>query len=137
MNQLHLVLVDDNLEERNLMQEARAEFAPEVLLTTIGTSTALFDHLASHRFPHLLLVDLRLGRELGSEIAERLQRHAAHAVPLVILSTAMDTAEKTRCLQAGACDFWVKPRMFEGYAVLFEQARLLVRKILPACMESK
>jgi len=125
MTDLRIVLVDDSPAERELASEAFAEFAPDLELTTLSCRAELFAHLDKDNLPHLVLLDLHLGPDMGNDIARQMQQHAAHTVPLVILTTTDDDLERSRCLAAGAVDFWVKPLHFTDYPQLLDRAREL------------
>lgn len=125
MTELRIVLVDDSAAERELAHEACAEFAPDLALTTLSCGVDLFAHLDSDVLPHLVLLDLHLGPDLGRDIARQLQQHAAHVVPVVILTTTEDDLERGRCLAAGAVDFWIKPMHFSDYPDMLARAREL------------
>jgi len=122
---LRVLLADDNEADRELAYEAVAEFAPDFAFTTVGTRAALFNALEIGALPHVLLLDLHLGLDLGSEIAEQLRSHAAKEVPLVILSSAEDEVERARCLATGAVDFWLKPLCYADYGELLQRVRVL------------
>lgn len=123
MTALRVILVDDNPAERELVIEAFAEFAPDVELTTLGSRAELFSHLDINIPPHLVLLDLHLGPDLGDDIALQLQGHAAHQVSLIILTNTNDDLDRKRCLAAGAVDFWIKPMHFSGYKDLINRAQ--------------
>lgn len=125
MSELRIVLVDDSASERELACEAFAEFASDLELTTLSSRADLFAHLSKEILPHLVLLDLHLGPDLGRDIALQLQQHAAHMVPVVILTTTDDELERSRCLAAGAVEFWIKPLHFADYPDLLDRAREL------------
>ena len=125
MTDLRIIFVDDNPTERELAREAFAEFAPDLELTTLGSREELFAALDGDVLPHLVLLDLHLGRDTGDDIARQLQGHAAHMVPVVILTNTNDEHDRSRCFAAGAVDFWIKPMHFSGYPQLLDQARQL------------
>ncbi len=126
MKRLHLVVVDDSSAELQLVNEAAREFAPDVILTTAMTRAGLFAALATAAKPDLILLDLHMGADHGSDIARELQRQMQNTVPLVILTTVEDAVEQARCLAAGAIDFWIKPFRFDDYEALFVRIRHLL-----------
>lgn len=128
MKHLHLLLVDDSSAELQLVNEAVLEFAPDVILTTAMNRAGLFAALATPVKPDLILLDLHMGTDHGSDIARELQQHRYGAVPLVILTTVEDAVEQARCLAAGAIDFWIKPFRFDDYEVLFMRIRQLLEQ---------
>lgn len=123
MTALRVVFVDDNPAERELAREAFAEFAPDLELTTLGSRAELFSYLDKDIQPHLVLLDLHLGLDLGDDIVRQLQSQAMHKVSLVILTNTNDELDRRRCLAAGAADFWTKPIHFSGYKDMVDRAR--------------
>ena len=127
MNQISdILLVDDNPAEWELTGEAIVEFAPDMRLLAVGSRAALLDHLATRPHPHLILLDLHLGSDLGSDIARHLRDISS--VPVVVLTTAENTFERARCLAVGAVDFLEKPLFFSDYPALITR----IREILTA-----
>ena len=126
MKDLHLFVVDDSPAELQLVAEAVLEFAPDVILTTATTRAGLFAALATAVKPDLILLDLHMGTDHGSDIAREVQRQMEGTIPLVILTTVEDAVEQARCLAAGAIDFWVKPFRFDDYEALFVRIRELL-----------
>lgn len=119
-----IVLVDDNLAERELVGEAIAEFAPDMRLVTLGSRADLLDHLAKRPHPHLILLDLHLGPDLGSDITRQLQEITT--VPIALLTTVDNAIERARCLAMGAVDFFEKPLYFKDYATLLTRIRAIL-----------
>jgi DNA-binding response OmpR family regulator len=60
------------------------------------------------RNPDLIVLDLLLPGLGGLEVLGRLGELAAH-IPVLVLSARRDVATKIAALQAGACDYMVKP----------------------------
>lgn len=63
--------------------------------------------LAIHRRPDLVVLDLRLPRMDGFEVASRLRRESS--VPIIMLTARVEEADRIRGLETGADDYVTKP----------------------------
>ena len=61
-------------------------------------------------FPDLIILDLRMPDVSGFEMLAQLKYSALFLdIPVIILSSIDSSAERVRCLQAGAADYLIKP----------------------------
>lgn len=116
---IRLLVVDDSLAERRLVHEAVAEFGAGLDLRLAASAEEAESLAAMEPRPDLAVVDLHLGRTCGRDLIHRL------GLPVAILSTTDDPAERGLALAAGALAFWVKPLRFAGYRDLLAQAKAL------------
>jgi DNA-binding NtrC family response regulator len=85
--------------------------------------------------PSLLLLDLGLPFMTGEELLAELQAEAPH-VPVIVVTGAGDIDTAVRCLQAGACDYMVKP-VEESRLVSGVRRALEIRELKQAYGELK
>lgn len=118
---LNLLLVDDSPAERELAREAVAEFSSDIMLQVAASPEEAMQVIANGYVPQLALVDLHLGASSGRDLVIRL----LGTVRAAILTTTDDPQERTRCLAAGACGFFVKPLRFDDFPDLLTKIRAL------------
>lgn len=63
--------------------------------------------LAIHRRPDLIVLDIRLPRMDGFEVARQLRRDSS--VPIIMLTARVEEADRIRGLEVGADDYVTKP----------------------------
>ncbi len=100
----HILVVDDDLRLRNLLQRYLQENGFIVTGACDAENARMF--LQQYRF-NLLIVDVMMPNESGIEFLQKLRRDSD--VPAIVL-TAMGTTEDRICgLEAGADDYLPKP----------------------------
>jgi signal transduction histidine kinase/CheY-like chemotaxis protein len=103
---LHILLVEDNPGDAELVRDTLAGAADRVGITHVDSLAGARERLAE-RHVDVVLLDLSLPDAMGLEGVERL-RLAAPDVPIVVLTGIHDEALGARALQAGAQDYLVK-----------------------------
>ena len=100
----HLLVVDDDLEIRELTQEYLQQQGFQVATAASGEEmdTYLIDHKVD-----LLILDLMLPGEHGLSIAQRLKKR--HDLPIIIVSAQGDEVDRIVGLEVGADDYLPKP----------------------------
>ncbi|MBI2385832.1 MAG: response regulator [Elusimicrobia bacterium] len=121
-----ILLIEDNPDDAHLTLEAfkaagvRARFA----VATNG-SEALNYLRDAEEPPAFILLDLNLPKLSGHEILERIRAgHGTKSVPVIILTSSIETADLVRCYALGANSFVRKPVDFGQF---LDIARLLGR----------
>jgi CheY-like chemotaxis protein len=74
-----------------------------------------YDDRAVHPTPSLILLDLKLPRRSGLEVLEWLrQQPGLRRIPVVILTSSMETADVRKAYDLGCNSYLVKPVDFQG-----------------------
>lgn len=117
-----LVVEDDELI-RNLIVWRLQEKNYEVLTASNGKDAVA---MAQAEIPDLILMDLRLPLVNGWEATRQIKASAkTNAIPVIALTAAASTSERTRILEAGCDSYAAKPLEF---STLFVQIETLLRK---------
>ncbi len=122
--QLHLLLADDDADDREFFQEALENTAFSTQLTTVQDGQELMQWLTQKRvnLPDLLFLDLNMPRKSGYEcLAEIKQNPDLHELPVIILTTAANPSEIEKLYQIGAQNYIQKPSDFVKLAQVIEQ----------------
>jgi DNA-binding response OmpR family regulator len=103
-----LVLVaDDDEDIRSLICTQLARAGYEVIAARDGEQAL---RLAHERLPELCILDLVMPKLNGLEVTRALRRSTALArVPVIMLTAAAQTDDRTRCLEAGADEYMTMP----------------------------
>jgi CheY-like chemotaxis protein len=90
--QLHLLLADDDKDDRFFFTKALQELSIATRLTTVEDGEKLMEFLKSKNkaLPDLLFLDLNMPRKNGSECLEEIKRTAkTKHLPVIIYSTSL------------------------------------------------
>ena len=112
-----------------LMQTALQSIAPDVEIKTLLDGEDLLPQLHTTELPNLVLLDLNMARTGGFEALVNLRSTGQYGrLPIVVLTTSSNPADRLRSEVLGANDFHTKPDNFRDLSQL---ARLLINQWLP------
>jgi DNA-binding response OmpR family regulator len=100
----HILAVDDDPAIRELLVDYLTEHG---LRVTAAESGAEMQRVLQSQLVDLVLLDLRLGREDGMQLARTLRE--ASQVPVIIVTGRMDEADRVMGLELAADDYINKP----------------------------
>ncbi|MDB5200622.1 MAG: response regulator receiver protein [Ferruginibacter sp.] len=117
---LHIMLVDDDAEDREIFEEAIREVNPEIRLSTISSCEDVIDELMKPaKKPDLVILDLNMPKKNGFECLEELREiDELAAVPVMVYSTTANAEQVTRAYEKKANMYLQKPSSFEGIKAL-------------------
>lgn len=121
---LHLLVVDDDLDMRQLLSDALSASGYHVHSAANGREMKLA--LAQHSIA-LIILDLRLEREDGLTLARELRKSSA--VPIMMLTGKGDETDRILSLELAADDFLMKPFNIRE---LLARVHALLRRSRPA-----
>lgn len=120
-NIVKILLADDDLEDRFIMQDAfNAINLPEVPLL-VEDGEKVLEHLANTQacagtMPSLVVLDLNMPRLSGTQTLRELKNLEAYRdIPVIIFSSSLNVIEMHECKQLGALSYMVKPFTYEEY----------------------
>lgn len=114
----HILLADDDYEDRFIMSEAFKELGQSHLLSFVEDGSLLLDFLedASNPPVDLIVLDLNMPRVNGTEALKLLKAHPTYnIIPVVIFSTSVNDIEKEKTLSLGAESYLTKPGNYSAY----------------------
>ena len=101
---LSVLLVDDDIQIRQLLSDYLSEFGMEV--TAVAEGKLMADVLAHRKFD-LVILDLMLPGEDGLSLCRSLR--AQSDIPILMLTARGETMDRVVGLEVGADDYIVKP----------------------------
>ncbi|MEI6945564.1 response regulator [Paraflavisolibacter sp. H34] len=103
LNNFHVLLLDDDIDDRLIFQEALSQVAPQAQLTSLCESRDLMPALEG-QLPDLILVDADLGPDSSVECVQQLKAHPRYRhIPVLLW-----------------CRSWVGPQVAEAYTAGIE-----------------
>ncbi len=113
---IHLLLADDDLDDRIFFEEALEEIPVVTQLTTAHDGVHLMQLLAAREtLPHVLYLDLNMPRKNGFECLAEIKRDAKlNQIPVIIFSTSFDKEAADLLYEHGAHYCIRKPPEFEN-----------------------
>jgi len=100
----HILVVDDDADVRQMIDDYLTEF--DLRVSCAADSRAMREALETG-VVDLLVLDLKLNREDGMTIARELR--ARSSIPIIMLTSRKDDADRIMGLELGADDYLTKP----------------------------
>ncbi|MGC1240742.1 MAG: response regulator [Chryseosolibacter sp.] len=120
---MNILYVDDDPDDRYIFLEAVKSIDQTLECSTVSDGTEALSFLESHK-PDVVFMDINMPRMNGKTCLERIKanKKTSH-LPVYMLTTSDDPAEKVQCKQIGASDFFLKPHSYR-------QLKQLLRSIV-------
>ncbi|GAB2522940.1 response regulator [Spirosoma aerophilum] len=109
-------LVDDDEDDRFLVQAAFEQNSPECRVKPIPNGVELLQALkTSVDFPRLILLDLNMPLMGGLEVLQKMRQESGYdTIPVVILTTSNQSADRQAAIALKADGFITKPSTLDG-----------------------
>jgi CheY-like chemotaxis protein len=124
---LHIVLVEDNLADAEMLETALQQTSAPVDIIRLDDGIKAIEYLTQNNISSrhdLVLLDLNLPRLSGFEVLERIRAHEdLKSLPVVVMSGSSDPTDIERCYRAGANSYICKPSHLEE--IFFTVAQLV------------
>ncbi len=116
MNSPFILIAEDDVDDRMLLQTAFDEGNIDVKIEFVGNGSELLDFLEENtQYPHIILLDLNMPKKDGRETLRELKQHAIfRKIPVIVFTTTKNENEIARCYELGANTYVVKPDSFES-----------------------
>ena len=112
-----ILMIDDDAEDRMLMQEMFAEIgAPDAAHFEESGETALsyLENLSESDLPSVIVLDLNMPKLNGTQILKTLKANKKlKDITVIIYSTSINHIEKEQALRLGAHSYIIKPSSYE------------------------
>jgi CheY-like chemotaxis protein len=124
MKTIKLIFVDDDKDDRDLIQEGLNTLIIDHFLVLESSASLLthLDNLELEELPEAIILDLNMPVLSGLEVLKILKNTVRyHHISVYIFSTSSSIHLRQQCMEKGAADYYVKPvTMVELYELLNE-----------------
>ena len=111
----HVLLADDDSDDRDLFAEAVSFVDPTVKVTMKRDGEELMEFVLQNTdLPDLIFLDLNMPKKNGKECLSELQAEKQlHDIPVIIYTTSLNPVDIDEAFNKGAHRFFRKPNSFE------------------------
>lgn len=122
MRYYHLIVVDDDVDDRDIMKEA-LESQGSTHHLILGSAEEVFTYLqgveTDEHLPRVIMTDLNMPGISGVELLRTLKSSPRYAhIEVLIFSTSGLNKQAEHCLALGAKEYIIKPSAISGYVEL-------------------
>lgn len=118
-----ILLVDDDLEDRDILLDALAELGIPSVFHFEENGEKAIDFLedclnGGHILPTMIIMDLNMPKMNGTQTLRKLKADDRFKnIPVVIYSTSLNSIERQECLALGAHSYIIKPASYKDTVV--------------------
>lgn len=129
----YILLAEDDSAVAELILHTLATHTPAPRVIHVRNGVEALDYVYARRqfaqrpggLPCVVLLDLKMPLVDGLEVLRQVKTDAQlKAMPVVMLTSSQDDGDVSRCYQAGANAYVVKPVEFRRFAVVLQQLEL-------------
>ena len=113
LNKKRILLADDDLEDQDMLVDALQRVDVSLHIDTVSNGKQVLDYLSSCQkddLPCLIILDYKMPILNAAEVLEKMMEEQQYVViPKIVWSTSRQEEHMTRCLKAGASQYFIKP----------------------------
>lgn len=118
----HVLLADDDAEDRELFQELMHEIMPNVKISMAVNGKNLIDMLNDGTAPDIIFLDLNMPLKNGHECLNEIRNNTAwSAIPVIIYSTSRNPNDIEATFKSGANFYFPKPDSFRDFKTIMKR----------------
>ena len=124
--QISIIVIDDDEDDRMLVEDAIEEAGLPVSVTCVDTLERLQQHLAAWTgAPLLVLVDLNMPRHDGFSVLKHIRSNPVYgSIPVIVLTTSKADVDVIRAYRLGATAYIAKPLKYGALVALMSRLGL-------------
>lgn len=129
MKPLHILLVEDDTDDVELLQDALSDNAVPNQLHVIKDGGGMASYLAtSVQVPDIIVMDFNLPKVHGREVLKNIRSNELFRnVPVLILTTSSSPLDIDYSYKEGASKYLIKPTTTEGFRNVVQSILQLAR----------
>ena len=110
---IHVLLSDDDADDKMLFEEAIKEVSPSAELSSVENGKDLLQRLQENAVPNMIFLDLNMPGKSGKVCLKEIKSNPIyHGIPVIMYSTSNNKEDIESCYQNGADLYVVKPYLF-------------------------
>ncbi len=126
-----ILFVDDDPEDRMIIQDALQMIKPDVMVSFAENGeqalAALDSAFNTRTLPCLVVLDLNMPKMNGTETLRNIKKNESYnSISVVIYSTSISHLEKEKCMKLGAKAYISKP-------ISFKESKATATQLLELC----
>ena len=123
MNEPIIWVVDDDEDDQYFMRDAFYQLIPPIEVKSLYDGDELLSCLKEAKMlPQLVLLDLNMPRVNGFEVLSQVRAIPAYReIPIIVLSTSVDSIDKEKAIKLKATDALLKPSNLNQLFALIQQ----------------
>lgn len=123
--QKKILVADDDPDDREFLIEIISQIDPGFKIDSVVNGQQVLQYLAECKqpdLPCLIILDYKMPFLTGAEVLEKTKEGTPYAnIPKVVWSTSIDKEMVSRCIQAGAANYFPKPSKASELKVIAKQ----------------
>lgn len=120
----HIFLADDDIDDRQMFQDALSEVSKTVVLTQVedGVELMALLNLPPKPLPEIVFLDLNMPRRNGLDCLVEMCANQINNINVIMLTTSENPANIKTAFDLGAAYYAVIPNTFDGLKQLIASA---------------
>ena len=121
----YILIVDDDTDDHFFLRKAINKVIPQAIVESVYDGEEALQYLNNcTAMPNLIFLDLNMRKLSGRETMKIIKenKNLSH-VPVVVLTTSRNSAEKKEMLELGAAGFYSKPHHSKNLVDIVEEVR--------------
>lgn len=112
-----IAFIEDDADDRYFLERAFEKCQPDMVIELFPGGKVFFEYLHTENpLPALVVTDISMPVVNGFDVIRRLKATAdTLAIPVFVLSTSVNPADRSQAMQLGAQGYFVKPYTEKGY----------------------
>lgn len=118
----HVLLADDDAEDRELFQDVMQDIMPNVKITMAENGKKLIDLLKDGTVPDIIFLDLNMPLKNGHECLTEIRNNTTWStIPVIIYSTSRNPIDIDATFKSGANFYFPKPDSFKEFKSIMKK----------------
>jgi CheY-like chemotaxis protein len=120
-----ILIVDDDKDDQFFLKQAIDDVFPKALVESLYDGAEAIDYLIKCLTPpNLIFLDLNMCKISGRETLTYIKKHTRFKkVPVIILTTSKNDAEKEELINMGASEFYSKPGQISDLVKIVKEVK--------------
>jgi CheY-like chemotaxis protein len=121
----YILIVDDDTDDHFFLRKAINKSVPQAIVESVYDGEEALQYLNNcTAMPNVIFLDLNMRKLSGKETIKIIrQNEMLKKVPVVVLTTSRNEAERAEMMELGASDFYSKPHQALDLVTIVENVK--------------